>query len=59
MQLTKELIYETIYRLVSDSTEWGIEADSKEYGHFIDGAMTMTTMLLDKIQPNKDTRGDF
>lgn len=58
MQLTKELIYETVYQLVSDSTEWGVEEDNIRYGQFIDGAMTMATMLLDKIQP-KDTRGDF
>ena len=25
MHLTKELIYETVYQLVSDSTEWGVE----------------------------------
>lgn len=57
MQLTKELIYETVYQLVSDSTEWGVDEDNVRYGQFIDGAMTMATMLLDKIQ--SDTRGDF
>ena len=50
MKLTKELVYETLYELVSDSTDWGIDAESSKYGHYIDGATCLATMLLDKIK---------
>jgi len=48
--MEKNQIYETAFETIKESTEWGIEEEnSKIYGHFVDGVVTVVDNLLDKI----------
>ena len=44
--MDRNKVLETTYMVIRDSLEWGMEYDSKEYYHFIDGVMAMTDKLL-------------
>lgn len=39
-------ILESMYEVIKDSLEWGL--DTKEYGYFVDGVVAMVEEMLDK-----------
>lgn len=51
--MDKNQIIETAFETIKESTEWGLE-DGKTYGHWIDGVVTMTDNLLDKMKEEKN-----
>ena len=55
--MDKNQIYETAFETIKESTEWGIEEeDSKIYGHWIDGVVTVVNSLLDKLKEENNDR---
>ena len=52
--MDKNQIIETAFETIKESTEWGLEDESKTYGHWIDGVVTMTDNLLDKMKEEKN-----
>lgn len=57
--MDKNQIIEIAFETIRESTEWGIEEeDCKAYGHFVDGVVTMTDALLDKIKEEKNRKPD-
>ena len=58
--MDRSQIIETAFETIKESTEWGIEDEGKTYGHFVDGVVTMTDNLLDKLneQDNNVTADD-
>lgn len=55
--MDENLIYKTTFETIKESTEWGIEEeDSKTYGHWIDGVVTVVDNLLDKIDEKKNRK---
>ena len=53
--MDKNQVYEIAFKTIKESTEWGIGDESKVYGNWIDGVVTMANNLLNKIdeQNNK------
>lgn len=41
-------ILETMYSVIKESAEWGIDCNNGTYGHFVDGVVAMTEELLRK-----------
>ncbi len=54
--MDKNQIYETAFETIKESTEWGLEDESKTYGHQIDGVVAMTDNLIDKLKEEKNGR---
>ena len=54
--MDKNQIIETAFETIKESTEWGIEDKSDRYGHFVDGVVTMTDNLLNKMKEDKNCR---
>lgn len=48
--MDKDRIIETAFETIKESTEWGIDAESKTYGPWIDGIVTVVDNLLDKLK---------
>lgn len=40
-------ILESMYEVIKDSLEWGL--DTKEYGYFVDGIVAMTEVMLKQL----------
>lgn len=54
--MNKNQVIETAFETIKESTEWGIEDKSDRYGHFVDGVVTMTDNLLNKMKEEKNCR---
>lgn len=54
--MDKNKIIEVAFETIKESTEWGIEDKSDRYGHFVDGVVTMTDNLLNKMKEEKNCR---
>lgn len=54
--MDKNEIIETAFETIKESTEWGLEDEGKTYGHWIDGVVTVTDKLLEKINEEKNGR---
>lgn len=54
--MDKNEIIETVFETIKESTEWGLEDESKTYGHWIDGVVTMADNLLNKINEEKNKK---
>jgi hypothetical protein len=54
--MDKNQIIETAFETIKESTEWGLEDKSDRYGHWVDGVVTMTDNLLDKLKEEKNGR---
>lgn len=52
--MDKNKILETTFDTIKDSTEWGIDEESKVYGHWIDGVVTVVGNILDDIAAQKE-----
>lgn len=52
----KNQIIEAAFETIKESTEWGIEDKSDRYGHFVDGVVTMTDNILNKMKEEKNCR---
>lgn len=52
--MDKNQIIEAAFETIKESTEWGIEDKSDRYGHFVDGVVTMTDNLLNKMKEEKN-----
>lgn len=48
--IDKNQIMEATFEIIKESTEWGINEESKIYGHWVDGVVTVVDNLLDKIK---------
>lgn len=49
-------IIEAAFETIKGSTEQGIEDKSDRYGHFVDGVVTMTDNLLNKMKEENNRR---
>lgn len=47
--MNRNQIFETTFEIIKESTEWGIDEDSKICGHWIDGVVTVVDSLIEKI----------
>jgi hypothetical protein len=47
--MDRNQIFKTAFEVIKESTEWGIDEDSKIYGHWIDGVVTVVDSLIEKI----------
>lgn len=47
--MDKNKIIEVAYKAIKESTEWGMGCESKEYGNWIDGVITMADNLIEEI----------
>lgn len=54
--MDKNQIIEAAFETIKESTEWGIEDKSDRYGHFVDGVVTMTDIILNKMKEEKNCR---
>lgn len=54
--MNKSEIIEVAFETIKESTEWGIEDKSDRYGHFVDGVVTMTDNLLNKMKEENNRR---
>lgn len=54
--MDKNRIIETAFETIKESTEWGLEDKSDRYGHWVDGVVTMTDNLLDKLKEEKNDK---
>lgn len=54
--MDKNQIYEAAFETIKESTEWGIDEESKTYGHWVDGVVTVVDNLLDKINEEKNCK---
>lgn len=52
--ITKNQVYETAFETIKESTEWGIDEESKTYGHWVDGVATVVDNLLDKFKEEEN-----
>ena len=52
--MSRNSIIETAYKTIKNNTEWGVECESKAFGYFIDGVISMTETLLEQF--NEDGR---
>ena len=48
--MNKTDILESMYEIIKDSTEWAIGGEDREYIYFVDGVMSMTDMMLAKLE---------
>jgi len=48
--IDKNQIMEATFEIIKESTEWGINEESKIYGHWVDGVVTVVDNLLGKIK---------
>lgn len=53
--MDKNQIIETAFEVIKESTEWGVDEESKTYGYWIDGVITVVDDLLNKIDKNCKT----
>lgn len=53
--MDKNKIYETVFETIEASTEWGMGCESKEYGNWIDGVITMANNFLEEIRLEEKT----
>jgi len=54
--IDKNQIMEATFEIIKESTEWGINEESKIYGHWVDGVMTFADALLDKLSEENNCR---
>lgn len=54
--MDKNQIIEAAFETIKESTEWEIEDKSDRYGHFVDGVVTMTDNILNKMKEEKNCR---
>ena len=54
--MDKNQIIETAFETIKEATEWEMEDKSDRYGHFVDGVVTMTDNLLNKLKEEKNGR---
>ena len=52
--MDKNQIIEAAFETIKESTKWGIEDKSDRYGHFVDGVVTMTDNILNKMKEEKN-----
>lgn len=52
--MDKNQIYKTAFETIKESTEWGIDEESKNYGHWVDGVVTFVDALLDKFKEEEN-----
>ena len=50
--MNKLEILETFFETIEESTEWGFECEDRTYGYYIDGVVSMTNRLLEKVKDN-------
>ena len=48
--MDKSSIIENAYKTIKSNIDWGIECDSKVFGYFIDGVISMTETLLEELK---------
>ena len=54
--MDKNQIIEAAFETIKESTEWGTVDKSDRYGHFVDGVVTMTDNILNKMKEEKNCR---
>lgn len=47
--MDRNKIIKVAYETIKESTEWGMGCESKEYGNWIDGVITIVDNLLEEI----------
>jgi hypothetical protein len=47
--MDKNQVYKAAFETIKESTEWGMGSESKGYGNWVDGVVTMTDNILNII----------
>ena len=47
--MNRNAVIETAYKTIKSNTEWGVECESKAFGYFIDGVISVTETLLERF----------
>lgn len=48
--MNRNTVLEAMYKVIKDSTEWGINCEDASYGQFVDGVMAMTEAMLTEAE---------
>lgn len=47
-------VLESMYEVIKESTEWCLDSEDKVYGNYIDGVISVTEKILEKIKLEED-----
>ena len=56
--MNKDTIYETAFNMIKDSTEWGVDQPSKEFGNYICGICDFAEELIEVLDEVNDEDGE-
>lgn len=48
--MNKNMILESMYEVIKESTKWHLDSEDKVYCHFIDGVVSVTKKMLEKCE---------
>lgn len=54
MNMSKETILETMYKVLQDSREWNYEVKEHEYVNYVEGVLDITEALLTKAETKEE-----
>lgn len=59
--MTKEQIYKCTYDTLMESLEWGFDMKDNGYFNFVDGVLSMTSQILERVNDdnNNGKSGDW
>lgn len=52
--MTKEQIYKCTYDTLMKSLEWGFDMKDDGYFNFVDGVLSMTSQILERVNDNNN-----
>lgn len=52
--MTKEQIYKCTYDTLMESLEWGFDMKDNGYFNFVDGVLSMTSQILERVNDDNN-----
>ena len=52
--MTKEQIYKCTYDTLMESLEWGFDMKDDGYFNYVDGVLSMTSQILERVNDNNN-----
>lgn len=53
--MNKTTILETLFETIEESLDWGLGSKDDKYSSFVNGAMNITSRLMDRIETVEDS----
>ena len=47
--MDRNLVLEAAYETIKNSLDWGIDCEDKTFGNFIDGVISMSDVMFEKL----------